>query len=70
MYDKFTDSPQLSMCEQDQIELERSASCQWEKVKGDIVVGSMSGRGCVAGGREMELKKKERERILILDPDP
>ena len=36
------------MCEQDQIELERSASCQWEKVKGDIVVGSMSGRGCVA----------------------
>ena len=38
------------MCEQDQIELERSASCQWEKVKGDIVVGSMSGRGCVTLG--------------------
>ena len=43
--------------------------------KGDIVVGSMSGRGCVAWkGGEMDLKKKERERertlILVLDPDP
>ena len=57
--------------EQDQIELEKSASCQWETGKGDIVVGSMSGRGCMAWGRgKMELKKKEWERILILDPDP
>ena len=62
--------------EQDQIELERVASCQWETGKGDIVVGSMRSmlRGLGGGEKKMELKKKERERlrglILILDPDP
>ena len=65
------DSQRKSRQQQDQIELERSASCQWERGKGDIDVGSMSGRGCVVWRGKMELKKKEqeRERILILNPN-
>ena len=40
--------------ELDQIELERSVSWQWETGKGDFVIGSMSGRGCVAFGGEKD----------------
>ena len=53
--------------EQDQIELERSASCQWEKVKGDIVFLSMSERGCVGGD---EAEEEGTGKGKGKDPDP
>ena len=57
---------------QDQIELERSASCQWETGKGDIVVVSMSGRGCVAweGGEKDGAEEEGTGKVMQLDPDP
>ena len=57
---------------QDQIELDRSASCQWETGKGDIVVGSMSGRGCVAweGGEKDGAEEERTGKVAWLDPDP
>ena len=55
---------------QDQIELERSASCQWERGREGIYFRSIHEWERLHGLLEMELKKKERERILILILDP
>ena len=49
-----------------------SASCQWETGKGDIVVGSMSGRGCVAweGGEKDGAEEEGTGKVMWLNPDP
>ena len=46
--------------------------CQWETGKGDIVVVSMSGRGCVAwvGGEKDGAEEEGTGKIAWLDPDP